>query len=188
MLCRHWETLEHSVLNGMCLSNPSPRSQGTPWIKTMKDPESMKGTKETRSFKSILWKFIWTHTSSKHRTCKDQHQVLCVYITASSLLFLWEPWVYTQVDLRFLCILLGFYFSIIWYLLYFIILIISVKTNGYSCRFCATSMHHFHQRLLLSYVLLLQWSLNILLLPATSGYSCWACTLIDTYFKQNREV
>ena len=49
-MCRKWEALEHSVLNGMSSSNPSLRAQGTLWRRRQKDCKNQKGWMTPRKY------------------------------------------------------------------------------------------------------------------------------------------
>ena len=69
---------------------------------------------DTRLSISTWSKLIWTHRDwgSKHRACTGLHQVLCVYIMTSSLVFLWDSWMCEWVCLWFLCLVLGSFTSV----------------------------------------------------------------------------
>jgi hypothetical protein len=139
ILCREWETLEHSTLNGMSPSNPfswGSGNQAEEAAERVSEPEGMKNTKKTRNSKPTWAKLIQTHRDQgcMHFPCTDPPQVLCVYIIAYSLVFLMGFLNVKQVCLWCVCLLLGsspsvcliqpqcdsFYFFILYFILLYL--------------------------------------------------------------------
>lgn len=58
------------------------------------------GHQETKPFKSTWAKLVWTPRcrGSMHRACSSLHQVLCIYLMASSLAVVWYSWVCSWVS------------------------------------------------------------------------------------------
>lgn len=67
------------------------------------------GHQESKAFYINWAQVIWTHRvwSSKHRAYMGLDQILYIYTTAFSLVFLWNSWVCEQPGLWLLCFLLG---------------------------------------------------------------------------------
>lgn len=90
--CREWETLEHSILNGISSSNPPLKAQGSIWKKRQNDCKSQRGQMTARKpyfpYRTGLM-HIWTH--------RDCESIYIAQIKASwnpstaKLKWTWDP-------------------------------------------------------------------------------------------------
>lgn len=78
----------------------SIKTRGDEGLQENKGPWERVNQREQSSYELSDW-------SNKHSYYLDLHQNPCVYIIASTLIFLWDSWVRARVSLWFFCLFLG---------------------------------------------------------------------------------
>ena len=97
----YWET--HSALTGMSSSNPFLQSSGNPVEEDVEGCKSQRGQRTPGEQGPLNQRDPSScelrGCSSMHGACTGLHDILCVCSVVSSLVFLWDFWMYKWVCL-----------------------------------------------------------------------------------------
>lgn len=108
-LCRVWDTLEHLVLIDYLHQILPLRAQGTLQERRRKEYKTQSRWKTPRKQEPINQQDQSSYELKRTEPAwiVPKHQILCAYLMASNLVVLWDSWVWKQVFLWELGLLLG---------------------------------------------------------------------------------